>query len=311
MVPIIDFRSSTVEKQMHAAYTTCGFAVFTNVFDSWLSEFLDWQQLVEEFFNLSDVKKTKYSYSGVADNLGYSGITEERLTPNKPGDLKEAFNWKSPDKMKDQYWPEEIPEFKPLAQKILRIAQLLSLEFLYRFENILKLPKGRFVEQHLDGASTMRIIKYPPHKGEIKQDQLRGNEHTDFGSITLLWRFDDVSGLQVFDREKDGWFDVPIVKNSIVLNVGDMLQRWSNDTFKSTPHRVVNAEMNKARYSMPYFVDPGRDVLISNLTDQPDKYPPISAEEYLKWRLAQSSADQSYVKNKEIEAEGIQYLPNY
>jgi isopenicillin N synthase-like dioxygenase len=74
---------------------------------------------------------------------------------------------------------------------------------------------------------------------------------------------------------------------------------------------VVNAEMNKARYSMPYFVDPGRDVLISNLTDQPDKYPPISAEEYLKWRLAQSSADQSYVKNKEIEAEGIQYLPNY
>ncbi len=289
MVPIIDFRSSTVEKQMHAAYTTCGFAVFTNV---------DWQQLVEEFFNLSDVKKTKYSYSGVADNLGYSGITEERLTPNKPGDLKEAFNWKSPDKMKDQYWPEEIPEFKPLAQNILRIAQLLSLEFLYRFENILKLPKGRFVEQHLDGASTMRIIKYPPHKGEIKQDQLRGNEHTDFGSITLLWRFDDVSGLQVFDREKDGWFDVPIVKNSIV-------------TFKSTPHRVVNAEMNKARYSMPYFVDPGRDVLISNLTDQPDKYPPISAEEYLKWRLAQSSADQSYVQNKEIEAEGVQYLPNY
>ena len=107
MVPIIDFRSSTVEKQMHAAYTTCGFAVFSNVFDSWLSEFLDWQQLVEEFFNLSDVKKTKYSYSGVTDNLGYSGITEERLTPNKPGDLKEAFNWKSPDKMKDQYWPEE------------------------------------------------------------------------------------------------------------------------------------------------------------------------------------------------------------
>jgi hypothetical protein len=58
-------------------------------------------------------------------------------------------------------------------------------------------------------------------------------------------------------------------------------------------------------------VDPGRDVLISNLTNQPDKYSPISSEEYLKWRLAQSSADQSYVKNKEIEAEGVQYLPNY
>ena len=76
MVPIIDFRSSTVEKQMHAAYTTCGFAVFTNVFDSWLSEFLNWQQLVEEFFNLSYVKKIKYLSSGVADNLGYSRRTD-------------------------------------------------------------------------------------------------------------------------------------------------------------------------------------------------------------------------------------------
>ena len=121
MVPIIDFRSSTVEKQMHAAYTTCGFAVFTNVFDSWLSEFLDWQQLVEEFFNLSDVKKTKYSYSGVTDNLGYSGITEERLTQNKPGDLKEAFNWKSPDKMKDDIGLKKFRNLNLWLKKFLEL----------------------------------------------------------------------------------------------------------------------------------------------------------------------------------------------
>ncbi|RTZ78906.1 MAG: hypothetical protein DSY98_06640, partial [SAR324 cluster bacterium] len=158
MVPIIDFRSSTVEKQMHAAYTTCGFAVFTNVFDSWLSEFLDWQQLVEEFFNLSDVKKTKYSYSGVTDNLGYSGITEERLTPNKPGDLKEAFNWKSPDKMKDQYWPEEIPEFK-LAY--------IETSMENRFERIKK--RGENTD---DKNKTFEEFKQD-HKGEA-DSQIRG-----------------------------------------------------------------------------------------------------------------------------------------
>ena len=71
-VPIIDFRSSTLEKQMEEAYTTCGFAVFTSVYDSWLSEFSDWQQLMEEFFEQSSKVKNKYSYSGVADNLGYN-----------------------------------------------------------------------------------------------------------------------------------------------------------------------------------------------------------------------------------------------
>jgi len=157
----------------------------------------------------------------------------------------------------------------------------------------------------------MRAIHYPKWDGEVKEGQLRGGSHTDYGSITLLWRFDDVGGLQVENKETSEWEDVPVVENSIVLNVADMFSRWSNGILKSTNHRVVNTDMTQSRYSMPYFVDPGRDVFISNLTDQPDKYPPISAEEYLKWRLAQSSADQSYVQNKEIEAEGVQYLPNY
>ena len=99
MVPIIDFSSSTLEKQMEDAYTTCGLAVLTNVYDSWLSEFSDWQQIMEEFFKQKNETKIKYKYSGVEDNLGYNRFEEERLTPNKPGDLKELFNWVSPDRM--------------------------------------------------------------------------------------------------------------------------------------------------------------------------------------------------------------------
>ena len=154
------------------------------------------------------------------------------------------------------------------------------------------------------------MIHYPLHdQGEIKENQIRGGAHTDYGSITLLWRFDDVPGLQIYDKEDDEWIDAPIIENSIVLNVADMFARWSNDILKSTPHRIVNSDLSRPRYSMPYFVDPGRDVMIENITKDPAKYPPISAYEYLKWRLAQSYVDDNYTENEEVTKYGGLHLP--
>ena len=311
-VPIIDFRfEDDCVEEMYMAYSTCGFAVFTNVYNEWLSEFEDWKVLMEEFFQLPLDVKQQYAYSGVKENIGYNWLEEERLTPTMPGDLKESYNWVSPDRMQEKYWPREFgtPRFKPMAQKIERISRMLSYQFLYRFEKVLRIPVGSLVEQHIDGSATMRMIHYPPYAGKIKEGQLRGNEHTDYGSITLLWRFDDVEALQLYDKNDDVWVTVPSVENSIVLNVADMFQRWTNDLLKSTPHRVVNVNMDKPRYSMPYFVDPGRDVMIKNLTNKPDKYPPISAYEYLKWRLAQSYVDDNYKENEEIRKDAKQYLP--
>ena len=311
-IPIIDFRSedSCIE-EMYKAYSTCGFAVFTHVYDEWISEFEDWKVLMEEFFQLPLDVKQQYAYSGVKENIGYNWLEEERLTPTMPGDLKESYNWVSPDRMQEKYWPREFgtPRFKPMAQKIERISRMLSYQFLYRFEKVLRLPTGKLVEKHIDGSATMRIIHYPAWDGEIKEGQVRGGAHTDYGSITLLWRFDDVGGLQIQDRETNEWIDVPCIENSIVLNVADMFARWTNDVLKSTNHRIVNTDLTKSRYSMPYFVDPGRDVIIKNLTNQPDKYPPISAYEYLKWRLAQSYVDNEYIDNKEVGEDGKQHLP--
>ena len=309
MIPIIDFKDDNCVDEMRNAYTTCGFAVFTHVYDEWLSEFADWKQIVEEFFQLPLEGKKQYAYSGVKENIGYNWLEEERLTPTMPGDLKESYNWVSPDRMQEKYWPREIPEFKLIAEKIERIARMLSYQFLYRFEEVLELPKGKFVENHIDGSSTMRILHYPQYEGEIKKNQVRGGAHTDYGSITLLWRFDDIPGLQVYDKESDEWIDAPIVENSIVLNVGDMFARWSNDILKSTPHRIVNSDLSRPRCSMPYFVDPGREVMIENITKDPAKYPPISAYEYLKWRLAQSYVDNDYAGNDQVEKEGLQHIP--
>ena len=310
MVPVIDFRGKHVEEQMYSAYTTTGFAVFTGVFDTFISEFEDWFQVAKEFFNLPLETRRKYQYSGVKENIGYSWLEEGQAHPKRPGDLKESYNWVSPDRMKEEYWPTELPEFKPLAQKILRVCQLNTYEFLYKFESILNQPHGKFVECHVDGSATMSMIKYPQWDGEIKKDQMRVNEHSDFGSITLLHRFDDVPGLEIQNLD-DEWIDVPVVKNSIVVNVADMLQRWSNDTLRSAKHRVRCTHLDKERWSMPYFVDPGRDVMIENLTDQPAKYNPISGYEYLKWRLAQmyNPETDGYEEKEEIRDKGEQHLP--
>ena len=309
MIPIIDFRDDNCVEEMRNACTTCGFAVFTHVYDEWLSEFVDWKHLIDEFFLLPLDAKKQYAYSGVKENIGYNWLEEERLTPTMPGDLKESYNWVSPDRMQEEYWPKEIPEFKLMAKKIERIARMLSYQFLYRFEKVLNVPTGKLVEKHMDGSATMRMIHYPPYEGEIKENQVRGGAHTDYGTITLLWRFDDVPGLQIYDKEDDEWIDAPIIENSIVLNVADMFARWSNDILKSTPHRIVNSDLSRPRYSMPYFVDPGRDVMIENITKDPAKYPPISAYEYLKWRLAQSYVDDNYTENEEVTKYGGLHLP--
>jgi isopenicillin N synthase-like dioxygenase len=284
-IPIIDFRSKTCIEEMHRAYTTCGFAVFTNVYNEWLSEFQDWKHLMEEFFQLPlDVKK-KYTYSGVRGSLtcragwGEMGHIQSRL-----GDLKESYNWVDSARMQDQYWPTEIPEFKSSAQQILQISQQLSHQFFDKFESMFKLKKKYLIDKHTSGYVNMRMIHYPMVASD-RLDDHRGGEHTDYGSITLLWRFDDTGGLQVEDRQTGEWIEAPPVENSIVLNVADMFQRWSNDTLRSTNHRVINTDHTKSRYTMPYFVDPGRDVLIKNFTEEPDKHPPIFSEEYLQDKI--------------------------
>jgi isopenicillin N synthase-like dioxygenase len=293
MIPIIDLKSDTCEEQMYDAYTTVGFAVFTNVYDEWLSEFQDWNQLMDEFFQLPlDVKK-KYVYNGVkGSSTCRAGWGEMGYIQSRDGDSKESYNWIEPARMQEQYWPTEIPEFKPLAQSILQISQRLSYQFFNKFESIFKHKKGYLIDKHTNSYVNMRMLHYPAH--EKQEDHGFGGEHTDYGSITLLFRFDDVGGLQVQDRKTDEWIDAPVVKNSIVLNIGDMFQRWSNDTLKSTNHRVVNTVHTNSSYSMPYFVDPGRDVLIKNFTDEPDKYLPISTDEYFKQTLALHNVERSW-----------------
>jgi isopenicillin N synthase-like dioxygenase len=116
---------------------------------------------------------------------------------------------------------------------------------------------------------------------------MRIGEHSDYGTITLLWQINDVPGLEVQDLG-GVWHPVPYAEGGVVVNIGDLLQRWTNDYFVSTKHRVVNTHIHQERYSMPHFVDPTPGTIVSNLLDTEAKYEPIESKEYLMWRLAQS-----------------------
>ena len=105
MIPVISLNDKNIVEKMRKAYSTIGFAVFTEVYDNWILEFTEWFQMVENFFALPSEIKLKYSYSGVAENIGFGCLGQESLTPNMPGDLKETFNWSNPPHMPVKYWP--------------------------------------------------------------------------------------------------------------------------------------------------------------------------------------------------------------
>ena len=143
------------------------------------------------------------------------------------------------------------------------------------------------VDAHKENYSTTRFIHYPAYEGGIEPKQLRIGEHSDYGTITLLWQINDVPGLEVQDLEGQ-WHPVPYAKDGVVVNIGDLLQRWTNDYFVSTKHRVVNSHIHLPRYSMPHFVDPKPRTAVVNIHDTPTKYRPVFSHEYLEFRLEQT-----------------------
>ena len=272
-------------KKIEEAYTTVGFAVFTNALDApEATKMKMWQQSMQDFFALPMETKQKYPYDNDT-NLGYSMVGHENVDPTAPKDIKESYNYNN-TRMPDELWPTELSTFKQSALDSISIADKLTLRILSMFDVILN-TGTTLVDAHKEMFNTTRILHYPAYTGPILDKQMRIGEHSDYGTITLLWQINDVPGLQVQDLQGQ-WHAVPYAEDGVVCNIGDLLQRWTNDYFKSTKHRVVNTHIDQERFSMPHFVDPQPGTIVKNLTKEPDKYEPIESKEYLMWRLAQS-----------------------
>lgn len=287
MIPVIDFNELNLNSHIEDAYTSVGFAVFINCLTKpEKSDMIEWFSEMKEFFNLSEETKKGYPYEGDT-NLGYSMVGDENVDPTAPKDIKESFNYNN-TRMNENLWPNELPKFKESALRSIEIADRLSLSILDKFDQILDPARSTLVDAHMEPYNTTRVIHYPAYDGEIDDRQMRIGEHSDYGTITLLWQINDVPGLEVQDLTGK-WHPVPYNVDGVVVNIGDLLQRWTNDHFKSTKHRVVNTHIDKTRFSMPHFVDPTPGTMVENMRRfEEAKYDPIESKEYLMWRLAQS-----------------------
>lgn len=303
-IPVVDFSSlsmyvaddklndsdvqSTADEMINA-FTTIGFVYLSNTgFPQQLLEDVDSEG--GKFFELSETTKLRYGYG--ADNHGWTAMEQERLNAARPGDLKECFDVTFKAMHDDSRWPTaEIPNFKHVMVKCFEACSKLTLRVLLAIARGLKMKDvNYFVRCHADIArpgdktmSCLRLLKYPQllSLADVKPNQVRLGEHTDYGSITLLFQR-DIGGLQV--KSPDGqWIDAVPMANTVVVNIADLLQRWTADRLLSTSHRVMipedERERLKVRRSLVFFANPDADVTVT-CVDGSDKYPPVNSAEY-------------------------------
>ena len=279
-IPIIDILDEDNNWQkLHEAFQTVGFVYAKTDYEHNNAEsVLDY---AKKYFALPSDVKNSQAYNSTESNTGYQGMIES-LTPGTPADLKEAFNW---CEYGENNWLDNEQKRTCLSWCVSQLG--LTNGILHMIETAFGLEEFSLIFKHLESKSTTtRMLHYPAWDGEIQDNQMRGGEHTDYGTITLLFT-DGNPGLQIKPRGMDKWIDAPHIPNTCIVNVGDLLQRWTNDVYVSTPHRVVNEHLDTSRYSLAHFVHPCDDVQIDSLAGE-SKYNTIGAKEYLVWRLNQS-----------------------
>jgi len=181
-------------------------------------------------------------------------------------------------------WPHELPGFREVALTYMSAMEALGKKLVRIYAVALDLPADYFDPMFEQPNMIQRFTHYPP-RPSYEDNEFSIAPHTDSGFMTLLAP-SAVPGLSI--RLPDGaWFDVPSDPDAFIVNGGDILRRWTNDRFLSTPHRAINAS-GQARYAIPFFFDTHPDTLISCLPTcqspgSPPKYPPITYDEYALW----------------------------
>ena len=284
--------------KIREVYERYGFVVITDhgIPQPLIDRFL---ALYRGFFALPEADKRRYHVPGGGGARGYTPFGIETAKDSKHFDLKEFYHVgrelppgsKYASVMPPNLWPEEVPEFKRYAYELYEALDALGSRVLSALALHIDLPENYFADKTNNGNSILRPIHYPP----ITADDIpnvRAGAHEDINFITLLVGA-SAAGLEVLSR-KGEWVPFTAEADTIVVNIGDMLQRLSNHVYPSTTHRVVNPPgelARKPRYSTPFFLHPNPDFLISTLpgcisADNPNRYPtPIAAHDYLLERL--------------------------
>lgn len=268
------------------------------------------------FFALPAAVKEEIAIETSACHRGWFRLGGENLDPEKQrqaGDLKEGIKI-GRDLPPDHplvlaglplhgpnQWPAGLPGWREAMQDYYDALSALARQILQAFALALELPEDWF-ERWLTGPmATLGPLRYPPPAGPVTEARLGAGAHSDFGCLTILHQ-DDAGGLQV--RTPVGrWVDATPIEDTFVVNVGDMMARWTNGLFTSTHHRVINAS-GRDRYAMPFFFDPDFDADLTAIptcvtAERPARYPPTTGGQYLLDRI---NATFDYHREKDATA---------
>lgn len=307
-IPVVDLSAFTSgnneskQKFVHElgrAFEEVGFVSVKNhgVPPQLIDEYYD---AVKKFFAMSREEKKKYEKVELAGQRGYTSFGKETAKGYDAPDLKEF--WQMGQIVEDEVMPaadypdniavDEVPEFYELGQKLFKSFEGSARELLRAIAIHLGIGEFYFDKHIHNGNSILRAIHYPPIMNEPKS-AVRAEQHEDINLITLLVGA-SAEGLQLLNRQKE-WLDITAPEGCLVVNVGDMLQRLTNNKLKSTTHRVVNPPREKwhtSRFSIPFFTHPRSEMRLDCLpscvsANHPIAYAPISAGEYLNERLVE------------------------
>ncbi|GKT91133.1 flavonol synthase/flavanone 3-hydroxylase [Colletotrichum tofieldiae] len=320
-IPLVDLRglredadaqdASQAGKDLVDAFRKAGFAYVKN--HGIPEEVL---KAAFQFFSLPQAEKDKAPHPPEGWwHRGYSGIGREKVSQmvfdakqiselRKVPDFKESYEIgrEDDDHLPNIWIPEgSLPGFRSFFNHFYEVCYQLELHLLRAMALGMGLNGDFFQRYHVQKDNQIRLLHYPPvdekllRVGQVE----RLGAHTDFGSMTLLFQ-DDVGGLEVEDPNEEGKFvSVPHIPGTIVVNIGDFMQRWSNDTLRSTMHRVrappldtneSGGRVTRARYSIPYFIGADQEKTVDCVPGcfgpgRPKKYRPINSREYIEMRL--------------------------
>lgn len=270
-LPIIDLsalRNSSLEKKQQLAEqvgAACRDYGFFYIKEHGIEEALQ-AELFEscgKLFGLPLDKKLNVDKRLSMANRGYEPLKNQTLEAGSPPDLKEGFyigfdhddshpfvKSKRFNYGKNQ-WPTELPEVASVSSRYLNAMTPLAEELMSLIALSLQLSDDYFTEFCQDPSVTLRLLRYPPQPVKPLLNEKGCGAHTDFGGLTLLLQ-DQNGGLQVWSYKNNDWIDAPPIQGSYIVNLGDMIARWTNDNYRSTLHRVIN-KSGKERFSIPFF----------------------------------------------------------
>jgi len=305
-IPVVDLsdftggdpklKESFVQK-LGKAYEEVGFVAVKNhgIPDGLIA---DLYQYVQEFFSLPSDKKRGYEIPELAGQRGYTSFGKEHAKGSDAPDLKEFFQYGQTVPRNHPLKPEypdnvsvaEVSGFNDTLYKAYRAFEKSGKSLLQAIALYLGLEEHFFDDKVEEGNSILRAIHYPPITVEPKS-AIRAEQHEDINLITLLVGA-SAGGLEILTKQNE-WIPVTSLPEQIVVNVGDMLQRLTNNKLKSTTHRVVNPPRqlwHTSRFSIPFFLHPKSAMDLSALANCVDENHPkvfedITAGEYLDERL--------------------------